>query len=506
MLKTSYSAAPVNVGVTVRRRRLPSRARSSLGGEIPWSLAALLLVALPLPYLLRFDASHMVTAAGIGLTLCAVSFYSRVGAVSAAMIFLAFLGDYRRYVGFFEGYPQSDLLLLVGPAAAAFLLGQALMYGRLALSTGLSKLIAALMLMMIIEIFNPQQGGLDVGFAGALFYIAPLLWFWVGRVYATREFLGHFSLRTLVGIGLLAALWGLYQSYRGLFAFEQLWVDQIGYGALYISDEVIRAIGFFNSSAEYQRFLIITAIVLLAAWLAERSRLVLLLPIVLVAVFLSAARGPVIMFAAAAVVVWAISARSLALWLPRLLGAAALGGAALVLLLTVLQTTSFSGRIAPLVSRQVEGLLDPANAEKSTATGHLEMIRNGVSYGFTSPAGRGLGATTLAASKYGEKTINAEVDFANLMLSLGLLGGLLYAAIVVVVLVKAVRWWMIERHTLALVTLGILVVTLGSWLIGGEYSAAALIWFVIGSMDRLSTEEQAQRHRSRRLAAGHHHA
>jgi Na+-driven multidrug efflux pump len=134
------------------------------------------------------------------------------------------------------------------------------------------------------------------------------------------------------------------------------------------------------------------------------------------------------------------------------------------------------------------------------------MMREGVLYGFTSPAGRGLGATTLAASKYGEKTINAEVDFANLMLSLGLLGGLLYAAIVVVVLMKALRWWTTERHTLALVTLGILVVTLGSWLIGGEYSATALIWFVIGSMDRLSTEEQAQRYRSPRLAAGHHHA
>jgi hypothetical protein len=64
----------------------------------------------------------------------------------------------------------------------------------------------------------------------------------------------------------------------------------------------------------------------------------------------------------------------------------------------------------------------------------------------------------------------------------------LYVAIVITVVWSAVRWWNAERSDLALATVGIVTVTLGGWLIGGEYSMAAIVWFCIGAMDRLSAE------------------
>ncbi len=464
-----------------------------------WPLGLLFMVAMPLPYLTRFDYTHALTAAVVGLILCGACLFNTRGGIIAAICYLAVLGDYRRYASFFQGYPESDPLLLVGPAAAVVLLLKASL-GREQQVRGstLSRLILVLMLLMVISIFNPLQGGIRVGLAGALFYMPPLLWFWVGRLYATEEFFGFFLFRILVGIGVLGTLWGLYQSFYGLFGFEQQWVNQVGYAALQISDEVVRAIGFFTSSAEYQRCLLLTGALALAAWFATRSKLVLLVPLVALAIFLSAARGPIVTIMLSGVAMWAVSARSPAAWGPRFVLAAAIGGGLLVGVLVVLNSTTFSSRFAPIVSRQVEGLLDPTNPEKSTATGHAELVIDGLASGFTAPAGYGLGATTIAASKYGGVMASTEFDLSNIMVSLGILGGVLYEVIVALVLVTALRWWKAARTPSALAMLGICIATVGAWLIGGEYSMVAIIWFCVGSMDRLygqATRDAIQRKR-----------
>jgi hypothetical protein len=490
------SAPVVQELVAIRRPppASPARARR-VGAEIVGCVGVFLLVALPLPYLLRFDHQHYITALLLALMLVALSFYSQRGAIAAAMVFLALLGDYRRYAGFFQGYPTNDPLLLIAPVVALLLLVQALLRGKPTRLTILSGLVLALMLLMAVEMFNPVQGGIAVGFGGALFYLAPLLWFWVARAFASLEFAERFTSWVLVGVGTAAMLLGLYQTYFGLFPFEQHWVEERGYNALYISDEVVRAIGFFGSSAEYQRYLVVTAVTIFALWLTMRSRLVILLPLFLVTIFLSAARGPVVMVIVGMAVAWALAARNVATWVPRLGVAMVCGGAALVGALLLLQTASLGGRVAPLVERQVGGLLDPTNPEKSTATGHFWLIEKGFATGILTPAGEGLGATTQAADKYGTRNRSAEVDLANLMISVGVLGGVLYLAVVVAVFVGGVGWWRRGRHPYALVVVGTLAATLGSWLIGGEYSAAALLWFEIGLMDGLSARAGAVRTR-----------
>jgi hypothetical protein len=293
----------------LRGARAPGRRRATerFTREAAVAIAGLALFVAPLPYLLRFDTSHVVTATLLSVVLCGLTLGSRRTGLIATVVFLAALGDYRRYAGFFESYPQSDPLLIVAPVAALFLLGCAILEGRVRSSTGLSKVVLVLMALMFMEVFNPLQGGLQVGFAGALFYLVPLVWFWIGRAYPSPEFMRRFTLHVVLPIGVIATLWGLWQTRYGLLGFERRWVGAIGYGALYISDDVIRAIGFFNSSAEYQRYLLVTAVILLAAWLRERSAWVLLLPVVCATVFLSAARGPVIVLVGAIVVLWAVT-------------------------------------------------------------------------------------------------------------------------------------------------------------------------------------------------------
>jgi hypothetical protein len=62
------------------------------------------------------------------------------------------------------------------------------------------------------------------------------------------------------------------------------------------------------------------------------------------------------------------------------------------------------------------------------------------------------------------------------------IGGLLYLYIVVNTMQKALRYLRTVRRGVSLPVLAILTSTLGSWLIGGQYSTSALMLFLAGSL------------------------
>jgi hypothetical protein len=80
------------------------------------------------------------------------------------------------------------------------------------------------------------------------------------------------------------------------------------------------------------------------------------------------------------------------------------------------------------------------------------------------------------------------MDLSDMFVSLGLFGGFLYAFVVGLTLVMAFRYWHCARSLPALATLGVLVLSFGQWLNGGQYAACALIWLFIGSLDRHAGE------------------
>jgi hypothetical protein len=475
-------------------------------------ILVLALVALPLPYLLRFDHEHTATALVLAGTLCALALRSSEAGIAVTLGLLIVMGDYRRYAGYLEGYPAKDSLLLVAPIAAFFLCCMTLLRGpRGAGSSALALAIALLAALMTAEMFNPAQGDLAVGLAGALFYLVPLLWFWIGRAYGDRGTVELVLRRLIVPLGFAAAALGLWQSLHGLLPFEAAWVRSTNeyapnYYAVFVSEEVVRAFGFFNSSAEYTRFLLLASVVVAALWMTGRSRWIWVLPVLLAALFLASSRGPIVLLVGTTVVLWAVLARKRAVWLPRLLVAAIAGFGLLGMALVGLKTAHLGSRVDVLVTHQVEGLLDPTNTEKSTALGHLALSAQGVVEGFASPAGRGLGATTLAANKFGTGVFSAEMDFANIFYSLGALGGLLYVAIIALTFARALAVWRRRRTQIDLAMLAVLVCTLTAWMIGGEYSIAAIVWFVIGAVDRSYAELAVARQKALRDAYRAHHA
>lgn len=432
---------------------------------------------------------RLVIAIALLTFLGGLSLISPQAAIISTFVFLAVLGDFRRVLIPLTGWPEQDVLLLVGPAIALALAAFTVVGQPFRLNTPISRWMLALIILMLLQVANPLQGGLSVGMAGALFYLVPLMWFWIGRSYATPKFLDVLLYRVIVPLAVLAALLGLYQTFFSLLPFEQAWVYLGGYSALNVGGYV-RPFSFFTSSGEYGLFLSAALIVLWASWMCRIRIGLALLPLLALALFLTSIRNAIVMVVFTAVLLWAMKARGPAVkWLRFAIGLSlAVGG--LYLILLQVQNFGFAGRIGALVDHQVAGLLNPFDPTKSTAAVHTDMFVGGIVKSFSDPLGHGLGATTMGVSKFGGSGVNSEVDFSNMFSALGLAGGVVYAVIIVLVLLAAFRFWRSSRTRSALAILGILVMMVGGWLAGGHYLMDPLVWFCIGAVDRFEGERR----------------
>lgn len=433
---------------------------------------------------------ELLTVTIFGCLMMLISYSPKVG-FPALLVYLAFLGGVRRWLIPIFGWPQTDPLLLVAPLIAILFFLNLLPTRRLPTAKGLPRMLNILMVLMIMEIVNPLQGGIAVGIAGALFYVVPIIWFYLGRMNATPELLKRLFLVT-VGISILAAVYGLYQTWFGYLPSEEEWVKLTHMQALHVGGGN-RAFAFFTFAAEYDFFLCIGIVLLWAAFLRGKYIALAPIPLLGLAVFFESGRGPVVSTLATCVALWAIQGRTLKVWLPRGALALVLAVGGLVLSLQQAQQMQFSSQTQALVDHQTGGLLDPTNTKKSTAGIHASMVVNGFAEGFKTPIGKGLGATTIAAQKFGAGEGSTEIDLSNMFVSLGLVGGFLYLGIVGLIFITAVRYWHQARTGVALAIVGLLFLMFGQWLNGGQYSIAFLIWFCIGALDQMYKAEQSKK-------------
>lgn len=450
-------------------------------------------------YLIATGEDRIAIAGTLLALLAATVFVQPRAAVVLTFLYLAVLGELRRGLIPVIGWSPRDILLLIAPAAAGLLVGRALLDKAIRPGALLGRGVLLLLLVMGLQIFNPRQGGLSVGLAGMLFSVAPLAWFWIGQAYATPAFLQRLFYRLVLPVAVAAALLGLYQTVIGFLPFEKEWIDisrRSGYAALSVRG-TIRAVSFFPSSAEYASYLLTAVALLWAAFFQGRRRTLVLIAALSAAVFLIGSRGAVLFVLVPPVVLWAIQGRTRAVWLPRVALATAAGVVALVVGLSQIDDTDPRERgltaqdpTQVLLLHQKEGLLDPFDAESSTGGIHLRLILDGFRSGFTNPLGNGLGSVTLAGARFGSSGQSSEWDMSNAFISLGLVGGALYLALVGLVLLTATRFWWTQRSLVALAIVGLLVVNIGQWLNGGHYAVAALIWFTIGALDRFQTQAE----------------
>ncbi|WP_284641741.1 hypothetical protein [Paenibacillus silviterrae] len=408
------------------------------------------------------------------------------------ILYLPCMSFLRRLLIPLSGWSSFDPLVIL-PSLVVLLIGAGWFYRIYFMrdlhfdDSRMFRLVRWFLLIHVFQVFNPLQGGLLTGFGGVMFYITPLFWMLLSRHYFDERWMKAILASVMV-IGVLGGLYGLKQTYFGFFPFEDDWVRISGYAALMVGSGS-RSFSFFTSAAEYAQYVVIAIIIawvytLRGGWMLKAVSL-LLLAVLWFALFMISSRGPVVTASVAMVILAVFNSRSLATRLMVTLISMAM------LVAVYVGITNINPGSNALIAHQVNGLANPMDEEHSTLGLHFAMFAFGMLEGVKQPLGRGLGSTTLAGAKFANTGANSEVDISNMMISDGLIGGTIYLLLVLRTLRVAFAYK--NTNTTGMIMLGILIATLGSWSIGGNYSTCALIWIVIGYLDKVTREHPLNR-------------
>jgi len=401
--------------------------------------------------------------------------------LTALVVWFITLGLARRLIsGLSPNQEGGDPLLLVGAATWTLLAVLALRRGASANRERLTTAVLVLMVLLAASAVNPLQGGLTVGLSGALLVVVPMTAFFVGRTLLDDDLFRRL-LFLAAALGLVAAAYGLYQTFLGFPPWDERWIAEHGYAALSVGG-VIRAFASFSAASEYASFLGIAIVVWVVhargvarAWIAlpalallgtalwyESSRESLVLTVVAVGAVLAARAGLTV-------------GRAL------FLGAAAL--VAFPIVIAQLAPAQFSNASADrLVQHQVEGLTNPFG-EGSSLPLHINLVIGGLANAIHDPLGVGIGAVTIGGEKFGGAFRQTEADPSNVAVAAGLPGLLAYLAVAVLAFPRLYREAARRRDPLSLAALGIVVVTSLQWLNGGHYATAFWPWLILGWSD-----------------------
>ncbi len=216
------------------------------------------------------EVSRIAIAASAALFGLAIAVGYPRAALGILVVWLAALGLTRRLTtGIATSFQLGDPLILVGAGVLAVLTAVAIRGGALSRRTRLTSSVLLLMAVLTLSALNPAQGGIAVGLAGVLLVVVPMLAFFIGRALVDDDLLRR-VLWTYAILAVLAAGYGLFQTFVRFPTWDQQWIDQFGYVALNIGGAV-RSFSSFSSSSEYSMFLAIGAVCWLT--LGWRSRL-----------------------------------------------------------------------------------------------------------------------------------------------------------------------------------------------------------------------------------------
>jgi hypothetical protein len=429
---------------------------------------------------------RLVLAAAAALALFALGLLSPRTLVYVLFCWLAVLGLVRRLTTEVSPYGTADFLLLVGPVGLVALLMAAHDQGAFGRRSKLADAVLVLSILIALGSLNPLQGGPLVGFAGLLFMLVPVLWFWVGRSFLDDDTFAPL-LKLIAGLGIAAALYGLAQLFLGFPHWDEAWIRDFGYTALNVEGHP-RSFASFAAPSEYVLFLAMAMVVWVAfglrpGWIGLTIAAVALLSI---SIFYVGSRGIVFVVAVALVVMAAAWRR---LPTPFALVAGAMAIVLVPYLATRFAPASYGvGPQAGFVQRQVEGLSNPLGHE-STFLDHVNLVEIGLRSAVHQPLGIGVGAVTLAGYRFGEVKGGTEADPSNIATALGLPGLLTYTVVFFIAMRRAYMLASRRRDALSFAVLGILVVTIFQWLNGSHYSVALLPWLALGWLDRTAHRE-----------------
>lgn len=447
------------------------------------AVAAVGLVVLPAASWSRWAVAVLLAGA-----LAVVCWRAPRTGILVVLGWLFLLGGVRRVVSWQLVDVAKDPLLVVGPVGLAVLLVEALRAGTFRRWSGLAVLVAVFSGLCLLGVLNPRQDGLVVGLAGLLFWLVPMLWFWVGRALVDDRLLDRVVVLLAVA-GVVSAAYGLLKAAFGVPPWDAQWLRDRGYAALYVGGpQSARPFGVAASAVEFGLIVALgTFLVALFALgaLRRRDRRMLAVDGValvtcLVALVVSGVRTAIVMLGLAVVASALVRLRprvSVVVGLLALI--AAIYGA---LWLVPADDWTLDGTTGA-VRRVVVGLRNPFDRDDSTLLGHVDLIRWGIEDGFDEPWGSGPGSTNLAGERFSDDARDTEFDVSNGAVAFGVAGIVMTTAILVVGLGVAfvAAWRRPDRRHLAV--LAVLLLSFRFWWNGGHYFLSAAVWLCLGWLD-----------------------
>ena len=332
----------------------------------------------------------------------------------ALMLFEPVRGLLRRAQYLLVGYTSQDPIHVLTPIVTVLAFALLLKSQRLSMfrATPLAGWVSLLGLIYFAQIFNPLQGGLLVGLAGAMFTLVPLIWFYFGQS-VKDEFITN-ALRLMVAVGIVTSLYGVYQLLFGYPAFEQYWIDNTEFYDSIAVGHVERALATFCSAEEWGRYTELGAIVAFGfAAGAKRMRVracwIFCALALTGAVLLTGQRAAVFGLMVGFVALVLLGARSL----PNAMARVALLLVPALLLVVFLKAPSQeemwgndeTQTVSTVLAHTQRGVLKPAEEES------LHVRLTNWSYFLTQvvpyrPLGAGIGASWLSQARF-----NQDVDF-----------------------------------------------------------------------------------------------
>lgn len=188
-------------------------------------------------------------------------FVSLEAGLMAMMLFEPMRGFLRRAQYIFLPYTDSDPIHIVTPLVT--IMAFTMLVHRRGLGilrdSPLAGMVSILALIYFLQIFNPLQGSLNVGFSGALFVLVPVAWFYFGQTIKP-QFL-ETAFRLIVVLGVITSLYGIYQLAIGFPSFEQYWIDNTDFYNSISVGKVERALATYSSAEEWGRYIELGAII-----------------------------------------------------------------------------------------------------------------------------------------------------------------------------------------------------------------------------------------------------
>lgn len=181
--------------------------------------------------------------------------------LTAMILFEPFRGFLRRAQYLIVPYSQSEPIHLITPIVTFFAFLLVLQRKNLTLfyGTPLATSVTILSFICFLQIFNPLQGGLFIGFSGAMYYLVPMAWFYFGQE-AKPEFFPR-VMRLIVFLGIICSLYGVYQMVVGYPGFELYWIENTDHYESIAVYNVKRALATFSNAEEWGRYVLLGSLV-----------------------------------------------------------------------------------------------------------------------------------------------------------------------------------------------------------------------------------------------------